>query len=336
MNAINNGKIDGWPQNLKTTFVDSGSNVDINHEKQLVMKYLMESTGRSKEDCVAKLEELEFTQEMMDGTIGALSGGWQMKMRLVMAVLIDPDIYLLDEPTNHLSKSAVQWVTKYLQSLQNQTVLIVSHDTPFLENVCTDVIHYEERPSWAPYRRLVHYKAKMSEFVKLQPQAKHYFELATTDHVKYVFPQPGRLEGIRTSTQKFLEMENVDFKYETRERNTLTGINLKMTLSSRVVVLGANGAGKTTVGLTDWARKSRSLAIDSSHILVFLICPTLLVDQNDCWRDGSHQYRCVQVVHSSQLANRLRGATRLFSRGKTHGRVACGIPSMALQGRMGS
>ena len=100
----------------------------------------------------------------------------------------------------------------------------------------SDVIHYEQRDVWGPYRRLVHYKGKMSEFVKLQPQAKHYFELATTDALKFDFPEPGRLEGIRTSTQRFLEMEHVDFRYPGKDKNQLTDINLKLTLSSRVVV----------------------------------------------------------------------------------------------------
>lgn len=87
----------------------------------------------------------------------------------------------------------------------------------------------------------------MSAFVELQPQAKHYFELAATDALQFKFPDPGRLEGIKTSTQKFLEMERVDFKYPGNSVNTLTDVHLKMTLSSRVVILGANGAGKTTL-----------------------------------------------------------------------------------------
>lgn len=87
----------------------------------------------------------------------------------------------------------------------------------------------------------------MSAFVELQPQAKHYFELATTDALQFKFPDPGRLEGVKTSTQKFLEMEHVDFQYPGANKNTLTDINLKMTLSSRIVILGANGAGKTTL-----------------------------------------------------------------------------------------
>jgi elongation factor 3 len=245
MSAINRGKLEGWPTHLTTEYVDSGSNVDMDYEKRVVMKHLTNSTEKSLEKCTAMLDQLKFTPGMMNGTIGELSGGWQMKLRLAKAVLIDADILLLDEPTNHLDHSTVAWLTNYLNALGDTTVITVSHDTQFMENICTDVIHYEKREGWA-HRKLVHYKGKMSEFVEKQPQAKHYFELSTTD-LKFKFPEPGRLEGIRTSTQKFLEMENVNFKYPGATENQLTNINLKMNLSSRVVVLGKNGAGKTTL-----------------------------------------------------------------------------------------
>ena len=108
------------------------------------------------------------------------------------------------------------------------------------------VIHYEQRAQWGPHRKLVHYAGSMSAFVKKQPQAKHYFELATTD-LKFIFPSPGRLEGIRTSTQRFLEMEGVNFRYPGNDKDTMSDVNLKMTLSSRVCLIGANGAGKWTL-----------------------------------------------------------------------------------------
>jgi len=73
-----------------------------------VISHIVDSCDKTKEEYIAKLKELDFTDEMINGTIGSLSGGWQMKMRLVRAVLIDPDIYLLDEPTNHLSESAAK------------------------------------------------------------------------------------------------------------------------------------------------------------------------------------------------------------------------------------
>lgn len=157
MSAINNGKLEGWPAHLKTAYVDSGSNVDPNYELQPIVQHLMDSTNRSKEDCISKLEELDFKPAMITGTIGELSGGWQMKLRLIRAVLLEPDIYLLDEPTNHLAEGAVNWITDYINTLSNQCVLCVSHDTVFLENICTDVIHYEQRDVWGPHRKLGEY-----------------------------------------------------------------------------------------------------------------------------------------------------------------------------------
>jgi elongation factor 3 len=246
MTAINNGKLEGWPMHLRTEYVDSGSNVDPVYEAKIVFDHLVSSTGKSEEECENMLKQLKFTDTMMKGTIGELSGGWQMKLRLAKAVLIDADILLLDEPTNHLDHGTVEWLTNYLTALTDTTVICVSHDTQFMEKICTDVIHYEHRAAWGPHRRLVNYRGKMSAFVEKQPQAKHYFELSTTD-LEFVFPEPGRLEGIRTSTQKFLEMEHVDYSYPGATENTLNDVNVKMSLSSRVAVVGGNGAGKSTL-----------------------------------------------------------------------------------------
>ena len=139
MNAINGGKLEGWPSELLTEYVDSGSNVDPVHEAKIVFDHLLAVTQKSREECVSLLQgQLKFTDVMMSGTIGELSGGWQMKLRLAQAVLINADILLLDEPTNHLDSKTVQWLIDYLKGLVDTTVLIVSHDTPFLEEVCSD------------------------------------------------------------------------------------------------------------------------------------------------------------------------------------------------------
>ena len=61
------------------------------------------------------------------------------------AMLMRADIMLLDEPTNHLDVTNVAWLEKYLTGLDNVTSMIVSHDSGFLDNVCTDIIHYEDR-----------------------------------------------------------------------------------------------------------------------------------------------------------------------------------------------
>lgn len=189
MNAINTGKLDDWPKDVTTEYVDSGSNVDPKYEAQIVLPYLIKSSGKADESKEI-LKQLKFTEAMMEGAIGSLSGGWQMKLRLCKAVLKNADILLLDEPTNHLDHATVRWLTEYLLGLKDTTVLTVSHDTAFMEEICSDIIHYEKRDGWI-HRKLVNYRGTMSQFVKKQPQAKHYFELATAD-LKFVFPEPGK------------------------------------------------------------------------------------------------------------------------------------------------
>ncbi len=61
------------------------------------------------------------------------------------AMLMHADIMLLDEPTNHLDVYNVRWLEEYLTGLNQVTSIIVSHDSGFLDNVCTDIIHYEDR-----------------------------------------------------------------------------------------------------------------------------------------------------------------------------------------------
>jgi elongation factor 3 len=78
-----------------------------------------------------------------------------------------------------------------------------------MEQICTDVIHYEKREGWI-HRKLVHYRGTMSDFVKKQPQAKHYFELATSDDLVFKFPEPGRLEG-KLHTFNNTQCTEVDF-----------------------------------------------------------------------------------------------------------------------------
>ena len=120
------------------------------------------------------------------------------------------------------------------------TVLIVSHDTGFLDNVCTDIIHYESQ-------KLVRYPGNLSNFVAQKPEAKSYYELASTGGLTFKFPNPGRLEGINSNTRAIARMENVDFTYPGKAEKQLSDVTCQLCLGSRVAVLGANGAGKSTL-----------------------------------------------------------------------------------------
>ena len=77
------------------------------------------------------------------------------------------DILLLDEPTNHLDVKNVAWLEDYLISQTTVSSMIVSHDSGFLDRVCTHIIHYETR-------KLVTYKGNLTEFIRQCPAAKKY------------------------------------------------------------------------------------------------------------------------------------------------------------------
>ncbi|KAM3567545.1 hypothetical protein VYU27_010313, partial [Nannochloropsis oceanica] len=118
--------------------------------------------GITLAQATAKLAEFEFPEDLQMAPLSSLSGGWRMKLALAQAMLQDPDMLLLDEPTNHLDTNAVAWLKLYLKSLKHVTCLMVSHSTSFLDDVCTDIIHYEEQ-------KLVPYVGNLSAFVAKHP-----------------------------------------------------------------------------------------------------------------------------------------------------------------------
>ncbi len=89
------------------------------------------------------LAGLGFNREMQDRATNKFSGGWRMRVSLARALFIEPTLLMLDEPTNHLDLNAVIWLDNYLQNWK-KTLLIVSHDQSFLDNVCTDIVHLDQ------------------------------------------------------------------------------------------------------------------------------------------------------------------------------------------------
>lgn len=93
---------------------------------------------------------LGFTEEMQIRPTRLFSGGWRMRISLARALFMEPTLLMLDEPTNHLDLNAVIWLDDYLQKWK-KTLLIVSHDQDFLNSVCQDIIHLEDK-------KLVYYR----------------------------------------------------------------------------------------------------------------------------------------------------------------------------------
>ncbi|KAI0818688.1 hypothetical protein BC629DRAFT_1463575 [Irpex lacteus] len=150
------------------------------------------------------------------------------------------DILLLDEPTNHLDVVNVAWLENYLTSLTTCTSIIVSHDSGFLNNTITDVIHLNRF-------KLRRYKGNLEAFMKQVPEARSYYTLEAAEDYIFKIPEPTLLDGVKTKEKSLIKMRKVGFKYPTQTVQQLYDITLQVSLSSRVAILGPNGSGKSTL-----------------------------------------------------------------------------------------
>ena len=94
--------------------------------------------GRARE----VLSGLSFTQEMMDGDVGKLSGGWKMRVALARILLMRPDVMLLDEPSNHLDLESLIWLEEFLKNYEG-ALLMTSHDREFMNRIVTKLIEID-------------------------------------------------------------------------------------------------------------------------------------------------------------------------------------------------
>lgn len=245
MKSIAGGKLEGFPPQdvLRTCYVEhnQGEDADIS-----ILEFVAKDPEIAKngiERISEVLSEFGFTsgpEGRQSQKVGSLSGGWKMKLALARAMLQKADVLLLDEPTNHLDVENIAWLENYLKSHTDITSLIVSHDSGFLDNVTTDIYHYE------PGKKLGHFKGNLAAFVKVRPEAKSYYTLSASN-VQFKFPPPGILSGVRSNTQAVIRMTNVNFTYPKAPKPSLSDVSCKLSLSSRIAIIGPNGAGKSTL-----------------------------------------------------------------------------------------
>eukprot|EP00308_Calcidiscus_leptoporus_P000321 CAMPEP_0119368228 /NCGR_PEP_ID=MMETSP1334-20130426/14891_1 /TAXON_ID=127549 /ORGANISM="Calcidiscus leptoporus, Strain RCC1130" /LENGTH=1040 /DNA_ID=CAMNT_0007384829 /DNA_START=62 /DNA_END=3184 /DNA_ORIENTATION=- len=241
MRSIAADLVEGFPKEIRSVYVEC--DVSATHAEVSCVDFVhMDLPDKSKDEIAAMMTSVGFKEDLMYGPVGALSGGWRMRLALSRAMLKEPELLLLDEPTNHVDVHGVAWLTKYIQDLSGKSIssMIVSHDTAFLDAVAQDCVHYEKN------RKLKVYKGNLSEFVKVVPEAKAYYELES-ENVAFSFPDPGMLEGVTSKTKALIKMTDVSFKYPTREVNTLNNVSVQVSMASRVAVIGINGAGKSTM-----------------------------------------------------------------------------------------
>jgi len=177
----------------------------------------------------------------MNNPITTYSGGWKVKMQLACAQLINADILMIDDPTGHLDVKNIQWVKEWLGGFPG-SIIATSANSSFMNEMCTHIVDFHER-------KLRQFKATKGEvltkYVEAYPEKSAYFELSDKNE-SWVFPVPGSLEGVKSRGRTILKMQDVFFKYPSHEKNTVEGITLTSCMASRVAVVGANGAGKST------------------------------------------------------------------------------------------
>merc|ERR1712203_431449 len=122
------------------------------------------------------------------------------------------------------------------------SIICTSHFSPFLDKMCTHIIDFQDR-------KLKTFKgtlgSTLTQFVEKYPEKKSYFEL-NNEVMKFTFPEPGAMEGVKSRSKVVLRMNNVTFTYPTKDKPTIMDVSLTVSQVSRVAVIGANGAGKST------------------------------------------------------------------------------------------
>eukprot|EP00580_Thalassiosira_gravida_P003959 CAMPEP_0201604942 /NCGR_PEP_ID=MMETSP0492-20130828/4919_1 /ASSEMBLY_ACC=CAM_ASM_000837 /TAXON_ID=420259 /ORGANISM="Thalassiosira gravida, Strain GMp14c1" /LENGTH=1039 /DNA_ID=CAMNT_0048069075 /DNA_START=38 /DNA_END=3157 /DNA_ORIENTATION=- len=247
MRSIANNSVEGFPDSadVRTVFVEADIQGEQSHLScidYITVDPKIQALGCSREDVRGMLANVGFVPDgkaKPDHAVSTLSGGWRMKLALARAMLQKADILLMDEPTNHLDVINVAWVKKYLNSLTDVTAIIVSHDSGLLNDCCTHILQIENL-------KLHSYKGNLDEFVKIKPSARAYFSF-TESKLKFKFPQPGPIDGVKSKGKALMKMSKCTFTYPVNDTPTLFDISVQVSLSSRVACVGENGAGKSTM-----------------------------------------------------------------------------------------
>ena len=243
---------------------------EVQEEYEHLGGYALESQAREV------LHGLGFEDDTIDGDVGALSGGWKMRVAMARVLLGRPDVLLMDEPTNHLDLESIIWLEAFLQSLPG-ALLMTSHDREFMNRVVTKIAEidageitvysgnydfYERERAIRDANREAAYARQQAMFAKeqrfIERFAAHAAKAAQVQSrvkalekiekveppkkrrvVEFDFRQPPR------SGEQVAVIENVRKAYG--KRVIYDGLNLTIRRGERWCVMGRNGAGKTTL-----------------------------------------------------------------------------------------
>lgn len=228
--------------------------------------------GRARE----VLAGLSFSQEMMDGDVGALSGGWKMRVALARILLMRPDVMLLDEPSNHLDLESLIWLEEFLKGYEG-ALLMTSHDREFMNRIVTKIIEidggnltsysgdyefYEqqraqnEKQQQAQFERqqamlakeikfIERFKARASHASQVQSRVKKLEKIDRVEPPKRRQTVAFEFQPAPRSGEDVVNLKNVYKKYGSRV--IYEGLDFMVRRRERWCIMGINGAGKSTL-----------------------------------------------------------------------------------------
>ena len=228
--------------------------------------------GRARE----VLAGLGFSQEMMDGDVGKLSGGWKMRVALAKILLMRPDVMLLDEPSNHLDLESLIWLEAFLQGFDG-ALLMTSHDREFMNRIVNKIVEidagsltsysgdyafYQEQRALADAQQQAQFERQQAMLAKeiafierFKARASHAAQVQSRvkklDKIDKVEP-PKRRQTVRfefqpapRSGEDVATLKNVSKSYGSR--TIYDGLDFQVRRRERWCVMGINGAGKSTL-----------------------------------------------------------------------------------------
>ena len=228
--------------------------------------------GRARE----VLAGLGFREEMMDADVGALSGGWKMRVALARILLMRPDAMLLDEPSNHLDLESLIWLEEFLKRYEG-ALFMTSHDREFMNRIVTKVVEidggaltaYSGNYDFYEQQRAVNEKQQQAQFERQQVMLAKEIKFIETfkaraSHAAQVQSRVKKLDKIerveppkrrQTVAFEFLPAPRsgedvVSLKHVHKSYGNLCiykGLDFSVRRKERWAVMGINGAGKSTL-----------------------------------------------------------------------------------------
>jgi ATP-binding cassette subfamily F protein uup len=205
--------------------------------------------------------------------IGTLSGGQKKRLALAKLLIDDPDVYILDEPTNHLDIDTIEWLEEFLR-IGNKTILLVTHDRYFLDNVCNEVAELENGKVYTYKGNYSYYLEKKAEreamdassleknlnllrkeleWMRRQPKARTTKSKSRIDSFYDLSektkngPSKNSVElNVKIALQgnKIIELHHVDKSFD--DKNIIHDFSYVFKKGDRIGVAGKNGMGKST------------------------------------------------------------------------------------------